>query len=467
MPEALLADLSDLAEGARTTAWIVGGFVRDRLLGREPVDIDLLVEGDPSPFLTSLARKARFTPVIFSRVEPVTWRVAMGDWLIDVTSCPPGGLREAMARRDFTINALAEPLGADPANVEPVDVTGGIADLTARRLRHTSVEALDADPLRLLRAIRLAVILEGFDLEAGLEEAIRARAAQITRPAAERVLQELEIILASPRAALGLRMMQRTGLLFHLFPELKPLEGLAQNRWHRLDAFEHTLASVQEADTLQAGCERIGLPDRLSPEESELLKWAALYHDTGKAETARRGADGEVHFHGHETVSASLAQRALSRLRASNRKMERIRVLIENHLRLLLLADGTATPRALRRLVHQIGFDTPLLCLLAVADRRAGGGPDFERRVGALESLAAEIVRLLRTEGDAVISPAPLLSGQDVMKILNLSPGPLVGSVLRHLSRLQVEGRLTRREDAISLLRSMPPARLRTLDDES
>ena len=109
-------------------------------------------------------------------------------------------------------------------------------------------------------------------------------------------------------------MMHRTGLLFHVFPELEPLVGLAQNRWHHLDAFEHTLACVQEADTLQAGCERIGLPDRLSPEESELLKWAALYHDTGKAETARKGADGEVHFHGHEVISASLAQRALSRL---------------------------------------------------------------------------------------------------------------------------------------------------------
>ncbi len=468
MPEALLADLSDLAKATHATAWIVGGYVRDRLLGREPVDVDLLVEGDPGPFLTSLARKAQFSPVVFSRAEPVTWRIAMGDWLIDVTSCPPGGLPEAMARRDFTINALASPLAAsDPAGAAPVDVTGGIADLTARRLRHTSEEALDADPLRLLRAVRLAVILEGFQLDPGLKEAIRRRAHMISRPAPERVMQEVEVILASPRAAAGLRMMQETGLLFHVFPELRPLAGLAQNRWHRFDALEHTLVCVEQADQLQSGCPRIGLPDRLSPENAEVLKWAALYHDTGKAATARRGDDGDVHFHGHEVASASLTERALSRMRAAARKSDRICLLVENHLRLILLAEGPATPKALRRLVHQVGFDTPLLCLLALADRRAGGGPEFERRLELLETLAAQVVELLQSEGESVISPQPLLSGKDVMQILELTPGPMVGSVLRYLSRLQVEGRLTRREEAITLLRSLTPSRLVTLDDEA
>jgi len=473
MSQELLNDLAALADSAGATVYVVGGYLRDRLLDREPVDLDLLVEGNAGPFLHLLSRKADFNPVVFSRVEPVTHRVAMGDWLIDVSSCKPGGLREAMARRDFTINALAAPLQSEAGDRghtsldRPIDPLGGMEDLRSGRIRHISPIGLDEDPVRLLRAVRLAVILEGFDLDEGLRREIRNRASLLTAAPAERILAELEVILASPRAGRGIRMMQELGLLFPIFPELEPLAGLAQNRWHRYDALEHTLRCVQEADSLQLGYPAILIDARLGVEDAEVLKWSALYHDVGKAATQQAGADGEIHFYGHEAVSAQLAKQSLARLRVGGRKSERTRVLIENHLRLTLLsAEEVSSEKALRRLVHQLKHDTPLLCLLALADRRAGGGPDFDHRLARLERLIARVMGLLIAEGDRVISPTPLLSGEEVMRILGIGPGPRVGSVLRWLTRLQVEEKLTRPEDAAELLKSLPQARVLTLEDE-
>jgi poly(A) polymerase len=465
MSPELLQELAGLAQEAGARVYLVGGYVRDRLLGREPVDLDLLVEGDPAPFVTALSRRASFEPVIFSRQEPATFRIALDDWLVDVAGFPPGHLEDELRRRDLTLNALAVPHEAPDA--APLDPTGGLGDLGARRVRHVSEQGLIEDPLRLLRAVRLAVLLEGFTLDASLRDAIRSHAPRIREAAGERILAELELIMASPRAGMGLRAMADCGLLFPLLPELTPLAGLEQNRWHSHDVLEHTLRAVEEADRLQrdpSECPGVGHP---GVEDWETLKWAALWHDAGKAATRSRGEDGEVHFYGHEAASASTATAVLGRLRMSGRRIERIVPLVAHHLRLSLLAAGEeAADRTLRRLIHQVKYDTPLLCLLALADRKAGGGPDFDRRLDALRTLIGRVMRLFLTEADRVIAPQALLSGHDVMAVLDIGPGPRVGTVLRWLTRLQVEGRLGSRDEALSLLRSLPAARLMALEDE-
>lgn len=477
MSEDLLHELSHLAESVGAIVHVVGGYLRDRVLRREPVDLDLVVEGSPASFLQALSRRARFEPIVFSRREPVTWRIALDDWLIDLSACEPGGLSEELRRRDFTLNALSATLHAPGAAGDsdlawrldhPFDPLGGLADLAARRIRHISLEGLDDDPLRLLRAVRLTTTLERFELDPTTREAIRERAGRITSMAAERILGEMEVILASARAGAGLRMMSDVGLLYPLFPELKPLDGLEQNRWHRYDVLEHSLRCVAEADLLQQGDPTIGADRPLGIEDAEVLKWAALLHDTGKATTRSKGADGETHFYGHEAVSAAIGEEVLSRLKVGNRKSQRIVSLVENHLRLTLLASVTpVSDKALRRVVHHMKYDTPLLCLLAIADRRAGGGPDYKQRMRQLEQVTARVLEILASDGERVISPTPLLTGNEVMELLGLEPGPRVGSVMRWLTRLQVEEKLTRQEQAITLLKSLPPSRLQTLDDEA
>jgi tRNA nucleotidyltransferase/poly(A) polymerase len=465
MSPELIQELAGLAHEAGARVYLVGGYVRDRLLGREPVDLDLLVEGDPARFLTALSQRAAFEPVVFSRKEPVTYRVALKDWLVDVSGFPAGSLEAELRRRDMTLNALAVPL--EHPDAPPVDPAGGVRDIRDRRIRHVSEQGLREDPLRLLRAVRLAVVLEDFTLDDSLRRAIAALAPRIREAPAERVLAELEVILASPRAGQGVRLMHDVGLLFHVFPELAALEGLRQNRWHSHDALEHTLRAVQEADGLQGDPSAVPGSGPPEAEEWEILKWAALWHDAGKPATATRSEDGEVHFHGHENVSATLAAGALARLRVSGRRAERVVALVANHLRLTLLAAGDEpADRALRRLIHQVKYDIPLLCLLAIADRRAGGGPDAERRLAALLALIDRVLKLFQAESDRLITPQALLSGHDVMAILQIGPGPRVGTVLRWLTRLQVEGRLKDRDEAVELLRTMPAARLLTLDDE-
>lgn len=459
----LLERLVALAFAASARTYLVGGCVRDHLLGRDPSDVDLLVEGDPARLLDALAGAAAHPPVVFSRQEPVTWRLTIEGFTVDVSAFPDGHLREALARRDFTINTLAVPLdrlwlaGLDT----PVDLLGGLSDLRQRRIRHVSATALEEDPVRLLRAVRLRAVLEGFHLDAELRAEMTARAALAATAPGERVAAEMELILAGPRSGEGLRLMHETGLLLAVLPELEGLAGLAQGRWHRFDALEHTLRCVEEADALQRDRAQWGFDAPMPPFDAQVLKWAALLHDAGKPATSRLDEAGEVHFHGHDAVSADITRQTLRRLRVPTRTSERVSALVENHLRLTgLSASGEAGPRALRRLVSRMKHDTPLLCLLALADRRAGGGPDFERHVARLEEAVRAALHVYRDEGERVIAPEPLLTGDDVMRILKLPAGPRVGAVMRWLARLQVDGRLSTREDAEAMLRSLPPARL-------
>jgi len=311
-------------------------------------------------------------------------------------------------------------------------------------------------------------VLDGFRLDPTLRDAIPTRAGTLARVPVERVLGEMEVILATQRSGQGLRLMHELGLLGVVFPELTPLAGLAQNRWHSHDALEHTLRAVEAVDRMQA--DPSGLPPgvRLNDEDAEVLKWAALWHDAGKPATALRDAEGQFHFYGHETVSEDLCRAALARLRMSERKIDRIATLVGQHLRLTLLSTvQSPSDRSLRRLVHQMKYDIPLLCLLALADRRAGGGPDFDRRMAQLEELVHRVLRLFVSEADRVIAPPALLSGHEVMALLGIGPGPRVGAVLRWLTRLQVEGRIETHDAALELLRSLPASRLMVLDDEA
>ncbi len=462
---ALLRDLASLARDTASRVHVVGGAVRDRLLGREPIDLDLLVEGDPGPFIEAIARSGGSSPAIFSRKEPATYRIVHEGTTIDLSAYPPGRLDAALRRRDFTINALAVGLEtAASGSLDPViDVTGGLDDLRSGRIRHISEAALEDDPLRLLRAVRLAVILRDFSLDPRLVTEIRSRAPTIRSSPVERIRAELEIMF-SAAAGRGLRLLQDVGLLMEIFPELGPLDGLRQNRWHDHDALEHTLRCVEETDRLAGGHPpaRVG---PLEPGRREVLALSALYHDSGKAATLTTDESGEAHFYGHEEVSAEICVAALTRLRVASRTIESVRRIVVNHLRLpLLAAADRVTEKALRRLAHRVKHETPVLCLLAIADRRAAGGPDRESRLARLESIVSRVMSLLEAEGESVVSPRPLLSGDDVMRILGIPPGPRVGSVMRWLARLQVDREITDRDSAIRLLEGLPPSRIEEIE---
>jgi poly(A) polymerase len=444
-----------------TRLWVVGGWVRDRLLGRASADLDLVVEGEPGPFIAALSARTGHPPARFERAGFVTWRFMVEGNPVDITSCPPGGLGPELRRRDITINAMAAPVGARGADMMAVvDPLSGHGDLAARRIRITSAEALAADPLRLLRVIRLAVVLD-FGVESASLEVVASMPGALSGVAVERIAAEMGMILVSGRAAVGLRLLRETGLLFEVLPFLRPLEGLAQNRWHAHDVMEHTLRAAAAAERLAGPMPEIGLSEPAAGEDLEVLLWAALLHDAGKAATAARGEDGQMRFHGHEIESAEIARRFLSGLRLAGRMIDRTILLVRHHLRPIFLASGgEATERAVRRLIHRLKEDAPLLCRLALADLEASGGERAAERGAELRRLVARIMRVLASEGERVMAPPPLLSGEDVMQLLGIPPGPRVGAVMRWLTRLQVDQRLTSRDEAVALLRSLPPNRL-------
>jgi len=459
--------------------YLVGGAVRDLLIGRSPRDVDLLVEvaaSDEPLVLREAAALSGMEPVLFDRRPPFTHRVVVEGVIVDLSFCRPGGLREALERRDFTFNAIALPLASlldelagggfssteARAGIEKhlVDPFGGLDSLRARRIRATSARSLDDDPLRMLRAVRLACTLPGFAIDEPLAASIRGAAARIAEPATERVQAELDQILRSRRAGEALRSMDALDLLAPLLPELEPLRGLKQPAHHHdYDALEHTLRAVETAEELARGCAEVRLA-ALGSEDEAVLKWAALFHDVGKAATATVDEDGARHFYGHEAISAALAEEAFARLRVASRIAEPVVKLIDLHLRLGALAPAGTGDKPIRRLIRAAGELLPLLVLLSLADRRSAGGERAEEKEAALLEICRRALSL-RVEVEAAVSAPPLLDGRDIMKILGLPPGPRVGSIARWLERLRAEGSLTTREDSEALLRSLPPARTR------
>lgn len=475
-----VAALSDGLLPGPGTVFLAGGIVRDLVLGRSPRDIDLLVEGDSSASeftLRALERLSGMEPVIFDRREPATWRVIVQGRIVDAGFCAPDGVSVALKRRDFTINALAAPLrsighlfapGAVPASLEAVadhlrpvlvDPVDGLADLLARRLRTASPRSLEEDPLRLLRAVRMWATLDGFVIEDELLGRIARLAPRIGEPAAERIGSEMQLILDSPRSSAAVRMMDSVGLLDRILPELSPLAGVAQPpRYHDHDAREHSLRALAEAERLVSGDNPLGVA-ALRGDDRGVLMWAALLHDSGKAAAATRDAAGTPHFYGHEELSATLAEGALRRLRIPGRLAEPVANLIRWHLRAGALAVAGAGDRPVRRLVRLAGERLDGLLLLALADRRAAGGSDaapLEERLVALCRRALEV----REEVAEDAAAPPLLDGREIMEILDLSPGPRVGSIIRWLDRMRTERRLRTREEAVSLLRSLPSPRI-------
>ncbi len=337
-------------------------------------------------------------------------------------------LEEDLARRDFTINAMARDL----LTGELHDPFGGVADLHRRLIRAVGDpnERFREDPLRLLRAVRLAAQL-GFEIEPETRKAIAANAGALERISRERIADELNKLLLSPRPADGLRLATDLGLMAYAIPEVLPMRGTSQRPMHHKDVFEHTLGVLQHVPP------------------QPVLRWAALLHDIGKPAT-KSVQEGAVHFFGHEEVGERIARRILQRLHFDHKFIERVCKLVRMHLRINAY-DPSWTDSAVRRLIREVGDDLDDLIALSRADvtsyrtervRAAAQRADaFEQR--CRELLAREDVAKLR-------SP---LDGNELMALFSRPPGPWIRPVKDYLLGLVLEGTLGQdeKERAIEL----------------
>ncbi|HMQ54192.1 MAG TPA: HD domain-containing protein [Anaerolineae bacterium] len=461
-------------------AYLVGGAVRDRLLGRAQLyDLDFVGPGDGLALARHVANKLHGAFYALDETRG-TGRVVIdsvetGKVFLDFASYRGETLQADLADRDFTINAIALSLGPDPRLIDPL---AGQQDLARARLRAASNQALQNDPARTLRAARLAVQF-GFTIEPQTEWLVRQAAARLDLVSPERKRDELIKLLNLPQPGEAVQLLRQLDLLEPLLPEVVTMIGVSQSPPHHLNVFDHTLTALEAWANLRHS-HWLDLPEPLQQETgaylsqevagdlslAELMPLALLLHDTGKpltrTESAAGGVSpGRIQFIGHERESAALVQQVMNRLRFSGQATAFVKSVVAHHMRPLLLA---ASPSPLSRRTiyrffndtHGPGFQAGLAVILhALTDHRAiyppGQGQASEAR---LQAVSQQLAEAYFEQQDQVVDPPPLLSGHDLIEQFALAPGRQIGLLLAQLREAQAAGQIQDRAAALEFVRT-------------
>ncbi|MGQ9645485.1 MAG: CCA tRNA nucleotidyltransferase [Thermodesulfobacteriota bacterium] len=447
LEDPILLKLANLSKEQNVSLFLVGGFLRDLLLGTTTKDYDFALPREAASFISSMEESLglRFFKVGKEERETLTYRLVHQDMSIDLTFLQGESIDQDILRRDFTVNTIAFSLRDETFH----QAEGAWEDIQRKVIRTVSKYSIDQDPLRMLRAIRYVCALDGFVLDPQLKEEIFQKRERVQHLPGERIKMELDHILLSPKPALGLRTLYESGLLLTLFPDLKGLEHLGQSQHHHLRVLSHTLLIVEKLSWAFDWVASTAREFSLTQQDRLVLSYAALFHDLGKQDTYSKDEKGKVHFYYHESFSSQRAERLMERLRFSNLMKNKILHLIQNHMRILNLSRETKET-ALKRLVYQVGDDIPLLVLLTLADKEASRGILSVQLDEVIEDHCVRILKWFKEKD--VIHPPPLINGHDVMA-LGYSPGPKVGEILNFIRGKQIEGEIKTREEALRLLK--------------
>jgi putative nucleotidyltransferase with HDIG domain len=444
--------------------WIVGGTVRDMFLRRPLDDIDLVVRGDPRGAAAKLARESGGHAFELSE-QFGAWRVIAPDrsWQADVTPVRDGTIEDDLALRDFTINAIAAPLGGEGLLTDPF---GGVGDIEAGRLRAVGTRSFHDDPLRTMRMARLACELK-FEVEGETLELAREAAARINEVAPERSYYELRKLVSSDDPLMGIGLMDDAGLLRALLPELDALKEVEQNPYHHLDVWGHTREVLRRLLDIEANPSAVFGPlgeplahELARPLADDMSRWqvlrlGALTHDIGKPGTRAVTDEGRVLFWGHDELGATMSRELCRRLRTSAIVGEFLALLARHHLRLGFLVHHR--PLSRRDVYRYLRVCEPVeveVTVLSVADRLATRGQ--RTREEAVES-HLEIARDIASEALAWRTagpPEPPVRGDELISALGIAPGPEVGRLLEAVREATFAGEVRSRGDALALARA-------------
>lgn len=439
--------IAKAAEELSMPCYLIGGFVRDKILGRKTKDADIVCVGDGIALAHLVA--AKFGP----KVKVTTFKtfgtahIRIDHWDIEFVGAriesyqsssrnpdvKPGNLKDDQFRRDFTMNALAISLNADDfgAILDPFE---GRADIE-RRLIRTPLDpeqTFSDDPLRMLRAVRFAAQLN-FTIDPQAFEAIRLNAGRISIISQERITEEINKILLTKKPSLGLDLLYRAGLLEIIFPQMVDLVG-AENIdgiGHK-DNFYHTL---QVIDNICTNTDDIW------------LRWAALLHDIGKPPTKKFEEGHGWTFHGHEVVGGRMVPRIFAKLRLpQNEKMRFVRKMVEMHLRPIGLTKENITDSAIRRLLFDAGEDIEALMTLCEADITSKNKMKVRRYLENFEMVRSRLKEV--EEKDKVRNWQPPITGEMIMQIFGLPPGKIVGELKNAIREAILDGEIENSYDA-------------------
>jgi tRNA nucleotidyltransferase/poly(A) polymerase len=492
MPSAMSHPLPPLVERVRAALpagqeiYLVGGAVRDLLLDRPSYDFDFVLPGKAIAAARRVANAlhANFYPLDEVRdVGRVIVEEGKERATLDFITLQGADIDTDLAARDLTINAMAIDLRSPDALLDPCD---GAADLKAKRVRACTPDAFRNDPVRVLRAIRMAASFS-MRIEKGTRQALRGAASGLSQVSAERLRDELFRLLNAPKLAASLRALEVLGALQPVLPELVALKGVEQSAPHAFDVWEHTLQVVNKLDHIIAllgehyspdgagslhsglvvmhlGRYRSQFSELMASElvpgrrRRELLMLATMFHDAGKPAACSVEADGRIRFIGHAEGGAELIAARCQVLHLSNDELDYLTAVVRGHGRPfeLTLTGELPSPRAIYRYFHQTGELGVDICLLSLADFMGKYGAELPQDV-LIEHL--ETLRMLLEafyeKRAQVVSPTPFLNGDDLLKELSLQPGPKIGELLETLREAQAIGEISTRAEALAWAKSL------------
>jgi len=461
-----------------TDAWIVGGSLRDELLGRPVRDVDVAVAGDPARAAQALAEQVR-GPVFRLSEAFGAWRVIdrRAERVYDFAPLQGETIESDLRKRDFTINAMARAIELDALGATEgeavgggaallIDPLGGRADLDSRTLRVLGPEAYESDPLRTLRLARFAAEL-GFAPDPETERLTQAAAPRVTDAAGERVFGEVRRLLIADGALAGLELTDRLGVLDAVMPELTALHGVDQSDYHHLDVYDHTLEVLGQQIEVETRLDELfgadatrlrgvlaePLGDELT--RGEALRFGALVHDIGKPATRDVRADGRITFMGHDALGERMVHALCRRLRTSERFARFLAGLTRHHLVLGFLVHERPLDRA--QVYRYLRRTAPLgveVTLLSCADRLATRGRRADEATAVHLELAAALMTAAldwREHGP----PRVPVRGDELAEELGIEPGPELGRLLGELEEAAYVGDAGTREQAIALARRL------------
>ncbi|HDS15067.1 MAG TPA: CCA tRNA nucleotidyltransferase [Proteobacteria bacterium] len=437
-----ILDLGPIARRQHKPIYLVGGAVRDLLYGKKISDLDFVIPETELIFWENsiLERLGQGHFITLGAKKQTIRRLVSGQFTIDLAPLQGNDLNEDLEHRDFTINAMAWDVAQNTFH----DPFFGLQDLRAGRINCVRRKNLTHDPIRIVRAVRFMLEFKA-ELTATTCLAMSDGAGSLKQVARERFTPEFHHIFSHSNSVCALQELDKAGALCEIIPPLAPLKELPQNHHHHPDVFQHSLATIAALDRL---CEENPLQIKpLSADNRALLKWAALFHDCGKALTRTVDPDcGAVHFYGYEGFSSHLARETLAGFALGRTSLKRLARLIENHRRPLLTDPDKSQAKSLRQLIFELEDDLELLMVLAFADLEATQGQASSARQEKLLRLWRQLKTIYSEERARFIKP--LLTGKDLL-LLGLQPGPAIGTILRMIHKKQLSGTITDRQEAL------------------
>jgi len=472
--------------------YLVGGAVRDILLDRPVHDLDFVLPGETRSLAKEIAQRFNGALYVLDE-ERNTTRVILPppadgsgqQFILDFAALRAPSLEGDLRARDFTINAMAFDV-AQPSRL--IDPAGGLADLREKRIRACSDTSLSSDPVRVLRAVRQALQFQFRIMPETIRQA-KAAAPLLGQVAAERLRDELFRMLDGPQAALAVRLLDHLGALPHVLPELQMLKNVTQPAPHVSDVWDHTLSVVRHLEqllpplvgayreetvadlTVGVAVMRLGRfryqleqhytqADSSSRSRKALLFLAALYHDIAKPAVREEMPGGKIRFLEHQKQGSGVMARRARELALSSQECAWLETIVREHMRVHFLANSFLSEsrrkpsrRAIYRFFQSTGEAGVDVCLLSLADTRGTYGAELPENVWQAElEVCRELLEAYWEQREEIISPPRLLTGDELMEILQLKPGPEVGRLLDALREAQAAGEVETREEALAFL---------------